>query len=244
MWSLILLAYGADHSLQTKYKATPLMYACYKEGNLTMDPSILILLLSAGAEPNIQNHKDSTALIVAAHFGYKEGVSVLLNAGAHVNIQNKFGITALHEVAEDGFLAISELLLASGAQASLTDNDGMTPLDYALDNNHHDVCQLLLASIDSNPLPAVTKSTDTTKHRPQPPRSTDSSSFMTEAIEQEAIPQHRRRRSRTSQLSSAFLTLDQLRYALEYPLSPADTIKHHQTDEEEGEANKAESDNY
>ena len=27
---------------------------------------------------------------------------------------------------------------------------------------------------------------------------------------------------------SAFSTLDQLRYALEYPLSPADTIKHHQ----------------
>ena len=240
----LLLAYGADHSLQTKYKATPLMNACYKRGDITMDPSILILLLSAGADPNVQNGKDSTALILAAHFGYKEGVTVLLNAGANVNIQNKFGMTALHEAAEDGFLAISELLLASGAQASLTDNDGMTPLDYALDNNHHDVCQLLLASIDSAPLPDVTKSTDTTEHRPLPPRNTVSSSFMTEAIEQEAIPQHRRRRSRTSQLSSAFLTLDQLRYALEYPLSPDDTIKHHQNDEEEGEANKAESDNY
>ena len=32
---------------------------------------------------------------------------------------------------------------------------------------------------------------------------------------------------------SAFSTLDQLRYALEYPLSPADTIKHHQADEDQ-----------
>ena len=151
-----------------------------------MHPSILILLLSAGADPNVQNEKDSTVLIIAAYLGYKEGVTVLLNAGAIVNIQNKFGMTALLEAAENGFLAISELLLASGAQASLTDNYGMTPLDYALDNNHHDVCQLLLASIDSDLLPAVTKSTDTTEHRPLSPRNTDSSSLMIETIEQEA----------------------------------------------------------
>ena len=111
----LLLAYGADHSLQSKDTTTPLMYACFKEVNFTMDPSILILLLSAGADPNDQNDEDSTALIAAAYFGYKEGVSVLLNAGANVNIQNKFGMTALHEAAENGFLAISELLLASGA---------------------------------------------------------------------------------------------------------------------------------
>ena len=226
----LLLAYGADHSLQSKDKTTPLMNACFKEGDFTMDSSILILLLSAGADPNALTQKDSTALVVAAHFGYKEGVTVLLNAGANVNIQNKFGMTALHEAAENGFLVISELLLASGAQASLTDNDGMTPLDYALDNNHHDVCQLLLASIDSAPLPAMTESTSTSETHVE---DTDLSLFMAETIEQEATPQHRRRRSRTSQHSSAFSTLDQLRYALEYPLSPDDTIKHHQADEEE-----------
>ena len=223
----LLLAHGADHSLRGKGGSTPLMYACFKESNLAMDPSILILLLSAGAEPNAQNENDSTALITAAYGGYQEGITVLLNAGASVNIRDRFGLTALHVAAEYGFLSISELLLASGAQASLTDNDGMTPLDYALDNNHHDVCQLLLANMDSAPLPAVTETTDTTTTK-----------IM--STKQESIPLHGGRQE--SQHSSAFSTLDQLRYALEYPLSPADTIKHHQADEEEeGDSNKPES---
>ena len=212
----LLLAHGADSNLHGKGGSTPLMCACIKDGNLTMDPSILILLLSAGAELNAQNEKGrSTALLFAAYHDYKEGITVLLNAGASVNIRDRFGSTALHVAAENGFLSFSELLLASGAQASLTDDDGMTPLDYALDNNHHDVCQLLLTSMDSAPLPETTDATTT----------------KITTTKQESIPLHGRRQE--SQHSSPFSTLDQLRYALEYPLSPADTIKHHQADEEE-----------
>ena len=149
----------------------------------------------------------------------------MLNTGANVNIQNMFGSTALHVAAENGFLPTSELLLASGAQASLTDNAGLTPLDYALDNNHHNVCQLLLANLDSSPLPAMTDTSET---------HSDLSLFMTETIEQE--PQLLFKKG--SRQNSAFSTLDQLRYALEYPLSLADTIKYRQADEEEEEANK------
>ena len=206
----LLLAHGADPSLQGIKGATPLMHACFKKMGLASDSSILIMLLSAGADPNAQSKNGCTALMIAAQDNYKEGVTVLLNAGANVNIQSIDGKTALHRAALNGFLSISELLLASGAQASLINTSGKTSLDYALDNNHHDVCQLLLVNIDSNPFPAVTESIDTnplpTEQEPQPLRST----------------QH----------SSAFSTLDQLRYALEYPLSPADTIKHHQADEE------------
>ena len=216
----LLLAHGADPNIRGIKKTTALIYACFKHSGCTMDPSIPVLLLSAGADPSAQNNEGSTALMIASGYGYKEGVSVLLNAGANVNIQNIFGATALHGATKNGSLAISELLLASGAQSSLIDSVGMTPLDYALDNNHHDVCQLLLANIDSDPLPAVTESTDTS---PLPTR-------------QEPIPpQH----MYSSQHSSAFSTLDQLRYALEYPLSPADTMKHHQADycEENEEVN-------
>ena len=220
----LLLAYGANHSLRGLTESTPLMFACKNSGH-SMDPSILVLLLSAGADPNAQNEEGSTALNFAAERNYKEGITVLLNTRANVNIDDVFGSTALHKAAKNGFLAISELLLASGAQASFTDNDGMTSLDYALDNNHHDVCQLLLANIDSDPLPAVTESTDK-EHRPLPTKSIDhSSSPVAETIEQELTPLHR-------QHSNVFSTLGQLRYALEHPISPADTIKHHQADEE------------
>ena len=234
----LLLAYGADHSLRGRKGSTPLMFSCLKKDVFTMDPSILVMLLSAGADPNAQNEEDSTALLFAVELNYRGGVTVLLNAGANVNIQDIFRSTALHKAAENGFLAISELLLASGAQASLTDNAGMTPLDYALDNNHHDVCQLLLVNTDSDPLPAVTESIDP-EHKPLPTKNLDSSSLVTETIEQDLTPLHRQTRS---QHSSAFSTLDQLRYALEYPLSPADTIKHHQADEE-GETSKPDAKN-
>ena len=172
----LLLAHGADPSLRGIRKATPLICACVEKSGCMKDPSILVLLLSAGADPNAEDEECFTALIIAANCGYKDGITILLNAGANVNIQNVFGSTALHGAAANGSLATSELLLASGAQASLIDTSGNTPLDYALDNNHHDVCQLLLVSIDSNPLPAVTKRIDTsplqTKQEPKPLHST------------------------------------------------------------------------
>ena len=206
----LLLTHGADHSLRSESESTPLMFACFKSDDCP-DPSVLIMLLSAGADPDYINMQGFTALIYAAQYGYKEGVTVLLNAGAHVNIQNIFGSTALHKAANRGSFAISELLLASGSQTSITDNTGMTPLDYALDNNHHDVCQLLLMNMDSSsPLPAVTDTIDT------------SSSLVTETIDLEQ-----------EEYRGAFSTLDQLRHALEYPLSPTGTTKHQADDEEE-----------
>ena len=41
--------------------------------------------------------EDLLVIVIAAHYGYNEGVTVLLNAGANVNIQKKFGTTALHK---------------------------------------------------------------------------------------------------------------------------------------------------
>ena len=64
-----------------------------------MNPSILVMLLSAGADPNAQAEDGFTALMVAVQDGYQEGVSVLLNAGAIASTQDQFGSTALHKAA-------------------------------------------------------------------------------------------------------------------------------------------------
>ena len=100
-------------------------------------------MLSVGADPNIQSHDGSTALMKASKHNYQDGVKILLNAGAKVNIQNSSGSTALHEAAEGGFLEISELLLESGAHVLLTNKLDLTPLDLALSQGHKKVCKIM-----------------------------------------------------------------------------------------------------
>jgi hypothetical protein len=52
------------------------------------------LLLEAGADPNIRDDKNRTALIWAAGFGYTEFMKLLVEAGAETDIKNKYGDTA------------------------------------------------------------------------------------------------------------------------------------------------------
>ena len=110
------------------------------------------MLLSVGANPNIQIENGVTALMIAAATSYQEGVEILLNAGASVYVRDSNGYTALHDAAQNGNLEIVELLLVSGAHASVISNDGVTPLDLPLDGGHDDVCQLLIISMESDPL--------------------------------------------------------------------------------------------
>ena len=146
----LLLDGGADPNLCDNTDS-PLSAACYTTGHdQPMDPTILEKLLSAGANPNTQiGQYGSTALMIAAYFGYDKGVQVLLNASADVNIQNSYGVTALHWAAQEGHLGICKMLLASGARASLTNSDGNTPLDLAQSKGHREVCELLRSIMDS-----------------------------------------------------------------------------------------------
>ena len=103
-----------------------------------------------------------------------------------------------------------QLLLTSGASASVADYIGSTPLDLAQDGSHQDVCQLLLSSLYQPDPSATTQMKQTGQPCPQQP-----------VLRQPCIQ------------PDTFSTILQLRYALEHPLSPADTVKHHQADDEE-----------
>ena len=69
------------------------------------------MLLSAGANPNIQSRDGVTPLMMAAKCNYQEGVEALLNAGADVNTQSSSGGSALHYAAYKGHSAVTQLLL-------------------------------------------------------------------------------------------------------------------------------------
>ena len=125
------------------------------------DDSVPLLLLSAGADPNMQKTNGSTALIVAANNNYVSGVRILLNAQAHVNIQNTHGYTALHYSASAGNLTITELLLLAKADSSLVNIHGQTALDLALRYNHVEICQLLLMHTDTKPPPPLNTAAST-----------------------------------------------------------------------------------
>ena len=76
-----------------------------------------------------------------------------------------------------------------------------------------DVCQLLLSSFADQPDPsATTQIKHTLMQQPHPQQP---------VLQQPHIQ------------PDMFSTIHQLRYALEHPLSPADTVKHHQADDEE-----------
>ena len=60
--------------------------------------SVVSFLIENGARLNIQNNQGSTALHVAAFFGYPEAVRLLLVGGAARDIRNYDGLTPLDTV--------------------------------------------------------------------------------------------------------------------------------------------------
>ena len=164
-----------------------------------LDDCIPVLLISAGANPNIQSKAGFAALMVAVCYN-GSGIGILLNAQADVNAQDQYGYTALHHSASKGNLSTTELLLSARADPSLVNSVGKTAVDVALDSQHHDICQLLLSH-------TTTKFTETTAQQQVDPLqdTTSSSSASTTTLHPE---------------------LDQLCFALRHPLPPAGTIKH------------------
>lgn len=95
-------------------------------------------LLSAGANPNIQDCDGKTPL----YYAYSNDlVNVLMENKADPNIRDKRGKTPLHYCAEDKYpndetILRVKLLLWNGADLSVIDKDKKTPMQIAIDNNY------------------------------------------------------------------------------------------------------------
>jgi ankyrin repeat protein len=158
----LLLEYGADPDVRLKTAtlrwgrnrgggdgalgegATPLMRAA-RFG----DVAAMRLLLDEGADLNLRQKNQTTALMLAAGVGWRTGdgglggtdygaesdaieaVKLCLEGGADVNVSNDNGETALHAAVVRG-PGVVKFLAEHGAKMDAKDKSGRTPLDIAL----------------------------------------------------------------------------------------------------------------
>ena len=98
----------------------------------TDNPTIVVLLLEAGSDPNFRDDSGSTPL----HFGVQNGNPVvsshLLAAGSDPNAADNDGYTPLHIAHWNANVRVTELLLEAGANPYAHSNDGWTPFHSAV----------------------------------------------------------------------------------------------------------------
>lgn len=144
----LLLAAGVDVNIYDEEEeaedeedngGAPLIIACNK-GFL----EIVQLFITSGANINLQNNLEKTALMYASENGFVEIVKLLLGAGADVNLQSDEGMTALIYACEGDFVDIVKLLLSAGANLNLLGYD-RTALMSACERSFIEVVRLLLA---------------------------------------------------------------------------------------------------
>jgi ankyrin repeat protein len=141
-----MLASGADPNVkEPRGGATPLMYAASVGSAEAMK-----LLLDRGADPNIRNSAESTALMWSATDMKK--VRLLLDRGADVNAASSRGRTALFLAAMSApSVEIVRLLMARGADVKGVDALKMTALHAATWGNDTETIRLLVdAGLDVN----------------------------------------------------------------------------------------------
>lgn len=125
---VLLLRHGAlVDGREGPEDATPLLRAVQRN-----HIEVVRLLLAAGADPNVRDHRGDSPLRMCAAKGYVDVARLLLRCGATKTI-NEWGgdrpMTALGLAALDLQVDMVKLLLAYGANPQARDVDDMTPLD-------------------------------------------------------------------------------------------------------------------
>ena len=149
----VLLQHDAEINIQGKNGDTALMHVAYmtlclaqskksqvftRDGTFADMEQCMLSLIDAGADPNLKNDKECTALILGANC--LRFVRKVIKVGADVNWMDKNGKTALNQPAGIGQANCVEKLIESGAEI----NSGSPPPLMAAALNGHVECLKLL----------------------------------------------------------------------------------------------------
>ncbi len=112
------------------------LWIASQNGNL----DIVKLLLENGAEVNITNHNDRTALIKASQDGHTDTVQLLIQFGAAVDLADEHSVTALLAASSEGHWETAKVLLEAGADIRHTNRNGESAAMYLA---YAEVCGML-----------------------------------------------------------------------------------------------------
>lgn len=104
--------------------STPLIRACLNFQTMGRQVEVAKFLIEAGANVNVINNYQATALLRASvgRGPDYELVKLLVSKGADINIQGYNGITALHWAVKSNDLKVAKLLLENGADINISDD--------------------------------------------------------------------------------------------------------------------------
>ena len=123
----ILVKYASENCTEDDVvRNTPMMHSVFY-GHVEM----VRVLLEGGANVEMANDNQRTALHIAASYGNLEMCRLLLDWGAKVDPVDKWKETPLHDAARQGYLSVVKLLVERGADDKEKNDNGRTASDLA-----------------------------------------------------------------------------------------------------------------
>jgi ankyrin repeat protein len=141
----ILIQNNVDVNISSRSDGDIPLILAADEGHTT----IVKRLLAAGANPNIVNKRDESALMYAAFKGHTAIVELLLTAGADPNAADESGCTAMGLAVGHGHLAAVKALLAAGVNVNTIIPDHGTVSSWLIKNGEGDFVNKLSETSDT-----------------------------------------------------------------------------------------------